>query len=199
MYGATIGNLTVTLNGRTLLSRSGNQGNAWLKAQVNTFNFGLHKVGDKNFYDVFVSRYGVCLSLLELVTIFNWQWRVGLLCPILCCKSTTKSPQLLSRFWWRTSRSQNAIYWILYNNWLGFRFSLSCHLCRQTVPLSSLQTWISFSFISTSMKEILLTFLQVVFNATVGSSFTGDIAIDDVSVQPGFCPSGKQRYRYLWC
>ena len=98
MYGTTIGNLTVTLNGGTLFSRSGNQGNAWLKAQVNTFNFGLHKVGDKNFYDVFVSRYGVCLSLLELVTIFNWQWRVGLLCPILCCKSTTKSPQLLSRF-----------------------------------------------------------------------------------------------------
>ena len=49
------------------------------------------------------------------------------------------------------------------------------------------------------MKEILLTLLQVVFNATRGSSFTGDIAIDDVSVQPGFCRSGKQRYRYLWC
>lgn len=62
------------------------------------------------------------------------------------------------------------------------------------MPLSSVQTWISLSFISTSMKEILLTFLQVVFNATVGSSFTGDIAIDDVSVQPGFCRSGKQRY-----
>ena len=50
MYGTTIGSLTVTLNGRTLFSRSGNQGNAWLKAQVNTFNFGLHKVGDKNFH-----------------------------------------------------------------------------------------------------------------------------------------------------
>ena len=46
MYGTTIGNLTVTLNGRLgiLFSRSGNQGNAWLKAQVNTFGFGSHKV-----------------------------------------------------------------------------------------------------------------------------------------------------------
>ena len=45
------------------------------------------------------------------------------------------------------------------------------------------------------MKEILLTLLQVVFNATRGSSFTGDIAIDDVSVKPGLCRSGKQRYQ----
>ena len=59
MYGTTIGNLTVTLNGRTLFSRSGNQGNAWLKAQVNTFNFGLHKVGDKNFHGAAVSSYGI--------------------------------------------------------------------------------------------------------------------------------------------
>ena len=65
------------------------------------------------------------------------------------------------------------------------------------MPLSSVQTWISLSFLPTSMKEILLTLLQVVFNATVGSSFTGDIAIDDVSVQPGFCRFGKQKYRYL--
>ena len=98
MYGATIGNMTVTLNGRTLFSRSGNQGNAWLKAQVNTFDFGLYKVGDNNFHGVAVSRYGICLSLLELAIIFNWQWRVRLLCPILCCKTTTKSRQLLSRF-----------------------------------------------------------------------------------------------------
>lgn len=98
MYGGTIGKLTVTLNGRTLFSRSGNQGNAWFKAQVNTFNFGLHKVGDKNFHGAAVSSYGIWLYLLELATILNWQWRVGLLCPILSCKTTTKSPQLLSRF-----------------------------------------------------------------------------------------------------
>ena len=67
------------------------------------------------------------------------------------------------------------------------------------MPLSSVQIWISLCFIPTSMREILLTLLQVVFNATVGSSFTGDIAIDDVSLKPGRCPSGKQRYRYLWC
>ena len=98
MYGTTIGNLTVTLSGRTLFTRSGNQGNAWLKAQANTFDFGLHKVGDKNFLGVAVSKYGIWLSLLELATIFNWKWRVGLLCLILCCKSTRKSRQLLSRF-----------------------------------------------------------------------------------------------------
>ena len=67
------------------------------------------------------------------------------------------------------------------------------------MPLSSVQSWISLSFIAISKKEIFLTLLQVVFNATVGSSFTGDIAIDDASFKPGFCPSGKQRYRYLWC
>ena len=59
MYGATIGNLTVTLNGRTIFSISGNQGNRWLKAQVTTFDFGLRKVGDKNFHGVAVSRYGI--------------------------------------------------------------------------------------------------------------------------------------------
>ena len=100
MYGTTIGNLTVTLNGRLgiLFSRSGNQGNAWLKAQVNTFGFGSHKVGDKKFHGVAVSRYGIWLHLLELATIFNWQWRVGLLCPILSCKKAAKSRQLLSPF-----------------------------------------------------------------------------------------------------
>ena len=67
------------------------------------------------------------------------------------------------------------------------------------MPLSSVQIWISLSFIPTNIKEIFLNLLQVVFNATRGSSYTGDIAIDDVSVQPGFCRSGKQRYRYLWC
>ena len=46
-------------------------------------------------------------------------------------------------------------------------------------------------------KEIFLTLLQVVFNATVGSSYKGDIAIDDVSFKPGFCLSGKLRYRYI--
>ena len=71
MYGTTIKNLTVTLNGRTLFSRSGNQGNAWLKAQVNTFNFGLHKVGDKNFHGAAVSSYGIWLYLLVLATILN--------------------------------------------------------------------------------------------------------------------------------
>lgn len=98
MYGATIGNLTVTLNGRLgiLFSRSGNQGNAWLKAQVNTFGFGSHKVGDKKFHGVAVSRYGIWLHLPELAPILNWQWRVGLLCPILSCKKAAKSRQLLS-------------------------------------------------------------------------------------------------------
>ena len=73
MYGAAIGNLTVTLNGRPLFSRSGNQGNGWFKAQVNTFNFGLYKVGDKNSHGAAVSSYGIWLYLLELATIFNWQ------------------------------------------------------------------------------------------------------------------------------
>ena len=82
MYGAAMGNLTMTVNGRTLFSKSGNQGNAWLKAQVNTFAFGLHKVGGKKFRGVAVSRCGIWLYLLELATILNWRWRVGLLCPI---------------------------------------------------------------------------------------------------------------------
>ena len=69
MRGATIGTLTVTVNGRLLFSRSGNQGNAWLKAQVNTFAFGLHKVGDKKFHGVAVSRCGIWLYLLQLVSI----------------------------------------------------------------------------------------------------------------------------------
>mgnify|MGYP000070202230 FL=1 len=100
MYGATIGNLTVTLTGRLgiLFSRSGNQGNAWLKAQVNTFGFGSHKVGDKKFHGEAVSRYGIWLYLLVLATILNWQWRVGLLCQIFSCKRATKSSQLLSPF-----------------------------------------------------------------------------------------------------
>ena len=54
MYGAAIGKLTVTLSGRTLFSRSGNQGNGWFKSQVITFDFGLHKVGNKNFHGIAV-------------------------------------------------------------------------------------------------------------------------------------------------
>ena len=82
MYGEAIGNLTVTVNGRTLFSKSGNQGRVWLKAQVNTSAFGLHKVGHKKFHGVVVSRYEIWLYLLELAIVLNWRWRVGLLCPI---------------------------------------------------------------------------------------------------------------------
>ena len=35
MYGATIGRLQVTVNGRTVFSASGNKGNSWLEAKIN--------------------------------------------------------------------------------------------------------------------------------------------------------------------
>ena len=37
--------------------------------------------------------------------------------------------------------------------------------------------------------ELVLIILQIVFRATVGSSFTGDIAIDDITFNTGCCSS----------
>ena len=92
MYGEAIGNLTVTANGKTLFSQSGNQGFAWLKAQVNTSAFGLHKVGDKKFHGVAVSRYEIWLYLLELAIVLNWRWRVGLLCQLFFLQKGNEKP-----------------------------------------------------------------------------------------------------------
>ena len=74
MYGATIGILTVTLNGRTLFRKSGNQGNIWLKAEINTLAFGMQKVGQsiRKVPREVVSRWRIRLYLLKLATILNW-------------------------------------------------------------------------------------------------------------------------------
>ena len=96
MYGAAIGNLTVTVNGKTLFSKSGNQGRVWLKAQVNTSAFGMHKVGHKKSHGVAVSRYEIWLYLLELATVLNWRWRVGLLCPIFFLQKGNEKPSTIT-------------------------------------------------------------------------------------------------------
>ena len=40
------------------------------------------------------------------------------------------------------------------------------------------------------------TFLQIIFEGITGTSFTGDIAIDEVNVTEGKCP-GKHLYLYF--
>ena len=49
MYGANVGSLNVTINGKLLFSASGHIGNKWLKASINTSSFtgslvGTHRV-----------------------------------------------------------------------------------------------------------------------------------------------------------
>ena len=46
MYGKTIGKLDVTINGRSVFSRIGNQGNKWIEASKNLSLFGMHQVRD---------------------------------------------------------------------------------------------------------------------------------------------------------
>ena len=46
MYGETIGKLDVTINGRSVFSRMGNQGNKWIEASKNLSLFGIHQVRD---------------------------------------------------------------------------------------------------------------------------------------------------------
>ena len=42
--------------------------------------------------------------------------------------------------------------------------------------------------------------IQVVFEASVGRGFQGDIAIDDVSILPGECPTpGACTFENNWC
>ena len=46
MYGATIGRLEVTVNGRNVFSASGNKGNSWLEARINLNLRGNYPVRD---------------------------------------------------------------------------------------------------------------------------------------------------------
>ena len=47
MYGSDIGNLTVSINGQEVFNKSGNKGNAWLKASVTISSIvGSHQVRD---------------------------------------------------------------------------------------------------------------------------------------------------------
>ena len=46
MYGAAIGKLNVTINGRSVFSRSGNQGNNWIEASISLRLSGTFKVRD---------------------------------------------------------------------------------------------------------------------------------------------------------
>ena len=45
MYGFTIGKLNVLINGtKTVFSASGNKGNKWLEARINTYLTGIYMV-----------------------------------------------------------------------------------------------------------------------------------------------------------
>ena len=44
MYGATIGKLEVTINGKTVFSASANKGNKWLEAIISTSLSGMYSV-----------------------------------------------------------------------------------------------------------------------------------------------------------
>ena len=46
MYGATIGKLDVTINGRSVFSKSGNQGNKWNEASISLSLSGMYQVRD---------------------------------------------------------------------------------------------------------------------------------------------------------
>ena len=49
MYGLGIGSLKVSINGQEVFSRSGNKGNAWLKASVTISSIvGSHQVRDSS-------------------------------------------------------------------------------------------------------------------------------------------------------
>ena len=45
MYGSTIGKLNVIINGtKVMFSASGNKGNNWIEARINTFLTGIYMV-----------------------------------------------------------------------------------------------------------------------------------------------------------
>ena len=62
MYGLTTGRLNVTINGtKTVFSASGNKGNIWLEARINTSFSGNYMVRD-----IFMASFVVALSNLLL-------------------------------------------------------------------------------------------------------------------------------------
>ncbi|XP_074613343.1 MAM and LDL-receptor class A domain-containing protein 1-like isoform X4 [Acropora palmata] len=242
MYGTTIGNLTVTLNGRTLFSRSGNQGNAWLKAQVNTFNFGLHKVvfnatrgssftGDIAIDDVSVQpgfcRSGstpppattspspprdcnfdspsICGYTQSTNDTFNWRRQRGSTPSFRTGPSSDHTSGSGYYMYIEASSQRPGDYAVLSSPEYPFR-GVTCvtfyyHMYgatigKLTVTLNG-RTLFSRSgnqgnaWLKAQVNTFNFGLHKVVFNATRGSSFTGDIAIDDVSVQPGFCRSGS--------
>ena len=44
MYGASMGSLKVTINGRQVFTASGNKGNTWLKADIDVNLSGMYAV-----------------------------------------------------------------------------------------------------------------------------------------------------------
>ncbi|XP_067035363.1 MAM and LDL-receptor class A domain-containing protein 1-like [Acropora muricata] len=243
MYGTTIGNLTVTLNGRTLFSRSGNQGNAWLKAQVNTFNFGLHKVvfnatrgssftGDIAIDDVSVKpgfcpsgstsppattspspardcnfdSPSICGYTQSTNDTFNWSRQRGSTLSSATGPSSdhtsgsgyymyieTSSPRRPGDYAVLSSPEYPfrgvtcvAFYYHMYGTTIG---NLTVTLNGRTLFSRSGNQ--GNAWLKAQVNTFNFGLHKVVFNATRGSSFTGDIAIDDVSVKPGFCPSGS--------
>ncbi|XP_015761869.1 PREDICTED: MAM and LDL-receptor class A domain-containing protein 1-like isoform X4 [Acropora digitifera] len=225
MYGAAIGNLTVTLNGRPLFSRSDNQGNAWLKAQVNTFNFGLHKVvfnatrgssftGDIAIDDVSVQP-GFCRSDCNFDSpsicgytqstndTFNWSPTTGSTLSFRTGPSSDHTSGSGYYMYIEATSQRPGDYAVLNSPEYQFR-GVTCvtfyyHMYGATIGklTVTLNGRILFSrsgnqgnaWLKAQVNTFNFGLHKVVFNATRGSSFTGDIAIDDVSVQPGFCPS----------
>ena len=61
MYGSTIGRLNVTINGQTVFSASGNKGNRWLEARINSSFSGNYTVRD-----IFMASLVVMQSNLSL-------------------------------------------------------------------------------------------------------------------------------------
>ena len=103
-------------------------------------------------------------------------------------KQSTTFSVLIKNLNVRHCNLPNILYWLIRISSLPKVAIYAGRLC----PCRLLRLgFLCLSSLPACMKEIFLTLLQVVFNATRGSDYTGDIAIDDVSVKPGFCRSGK--------
>ena len=75
MYGSTIGRLNVTINGQTVFSASGNKGNRWLEARINSSFSGNYTVRDIFMASLVVMQSNlslyVAIVLTKEVTVHN--------------------------------------------------------------------------------------------------------------------------------
>ncbi|XP_044182256.1 MAM and LDL-receptor class A domain-containing protein 1-like isoform X1 [Acropora millepora] len=229
MYGATIGHLEVTVNGRNVFSASGNKGNTWLEASINlnlrgnypiTFTgvTGSSYTGDIAIDD-FSLRAGTCVSAFDCNfdasscnfvqatnDDFNWTRLKGSTSSFDTGPSSdhtsgsghymyieTSSPRVQGDL----ARLSSPAFTFRGATCITFFYHMyGATTGRLEVTVNGRNVFSANgnkgkSWLEASINLNLQGNYPVIITGVRGSSYTGDIAIDDFFVRAGSCPSGS--------